>query len=449
MSHTIQERESEKQENQDTPSIFSTHPLIDAINTAEDELCLFHIQAAWEKLTATFLDTERCFCTSHPHVHFVFKVCLECVGWCMVRWVVLLVRGWLVCLVCWFGALVVRCWCVGDMLVVFGLVCVGCVGLCLVVCCALVVCFLRTDVVPTRSALDDLSKLVFHWLVTEILRAHTLCHDSRRRDHEEGHGTHPHTVMPQRTTLLQDATKHILEGRDKTAMLEVKHINPVKGRGIFSTTVFSQGDFVVEYRGVLVDSAEQRRKQNQSECSVFMFDFTWKRRIWSIDGGEEDGSFGRLVNDEHKLPNCRMKLIEVNPKDLDLKYAYIQVTHVTPHLDDKELEDRKTDFEKSHNIRRFVFETPFTVSGKKQGGVDEQCKRRTVLTTTHCFPYVKKRIAVMYQHQTDLSPIEVAIDEMSGKVAELRLLCSASDVDMIKLQLKLQGSISVQGPRNG
>lgn len=50
----------------------------------------------------------------------------------------------------------------------------------------------------------------------------------------------------------------------------------------------------------------------------------------------------------------------------------------------------------------------------------------------------------MYQHQTDLSPIEVAIDEMTAKVAELRLLCSASEVDMIRLQLKLQGSVSVQ-----
>ncbi|XP_053273525.1 dedicator of cytokinesis protein 9 isoform X1 [Pleuronectes platessa] len=154
----------------------------------------------------------------------------------------------------------------------------------------------------------------------------------------------------------------------------------------------------------------------------------------------------KLYSDKFGQEN--VKIIQdsgkVNPKDLDSKYAYIQVTHVTPHLDDKELEDRKTDFEKSHNIRRFVFETPFTVSGKKQGGVEEQCKRRTVLTTTHCFPYVKKRIAVMYQHQTDLSPIEVAIDEMSAKVAELRLLCSASEVDMIRLQLKLQGSISVQ-----
>lgn len=50
----------------------------------------------------------------------------------------------------------------------------------------------------------------------------------------------------------------------------------------------------------------------------------------------------------------------------------------------------------------------------------------------------------MYQHHTDLNPVEVAIDEMSKKVVELRQLCSSTEVDMIKLQLKLQGSVSVQ-----
>ncbi|XP_064184042.1 dedicator of cytokinesis protein 9-like isoform X5 [Anguilla rostrata] len=154
----------------------------------------------------------------------------------------------------------------------------------------------------------------------------------------------------------------------------------------------------------------------------------------------------KLYSDKFGPENVKMiqDSGKINPKDLDSKYAYIQVTHVVPFLEERELADRKTDFEKSHNIRRFVFEMPFTVSGKKQGGVEEQCKRRTILTTTHCFPYVKKRIAVMYQHHTDLNPIEVAIDEMSKKVAELRQLCSASEVDMIRLQLKLQGSISVQ-----
>uniref|UniRef100_A0A668A277 Dedicator of cytokinesis 9 n=1 Tax=Myripristis murdjan TaxID=586833 RepID=A0A668A277_9TELE len=154
----------------------------------------------------------------------------------------------------------------------------------------------------------------------------------------------------------------------------------------------------------------------------------------------------KLYSDKFGSENVKMiqDSGRINPKDLDSKYAYIQVTHVTPFLDEKELVDRRTDFEKSHNIRRFVFEMPFTISGKKQGGVEEQCKRRTILTTTHCFPYVKKRIAVMYQHHTDLNPIEVAIDEMSKKVAEIRQLCSSSEVDMIRLQLKLQGSISVQ-----
>lgn len=73
---------------------------------------------------------------------------------------------------------------------------------------------------------------------------------------------------------------------------------------------------------------------------------------------------------------------QVNPKDLDPKYAYIQVTYVTPFFEEKEAEDRKTDFEMHHNVNRFVFETPFTLSGKKHGGVEEQCKRRTILTST-------------------------------------------------------------------
>ncbi|XP_053540065.1 dedicator of cytokinesis protein 9 isoform X5 [Ictalurus punctatus] len=154
----------------------------------------------------------------------------------------------------------------------------------------------------------------------------------------------------------------------------------------------------------------------------------------------------KLYSDKFGQENVKMiqDSGRVNPKDLEAKFAYIQVTHVTPYLEEKELEERRTDFEKNHNIRRFVFETPFTECGKRHGGVDEQCKRRTVLTTTQCFPYVKKRIAVMYQHHTDLSPIEVAIDEMSAKVTELRALCAAAEVDMIHLQLKLQGSISVQ-----
>lgn len=63
---------------------------------------------------------------------------------------------------------------------------------------------------------------------------------------------------------------------------------------------------------------------------------------------------------------------------------------------------------------------------------------------SHLFPYVKKRIQVISQSSTELNPIEVAIDEMSKKVSELNQLCTMEEVDMIRLQLKLQGSVSVK-----
>ncbi|XP_039612130.1 dedicator of cytokinesis protein 10 isoform X5 [Polypterus senegalus] len=154
----------------------------------------------------------------------------------------------------------------------------------------------------------------------------------------------------------------------------------------------------------------------------------------------------KLYSDKFGSENVKMiqDSNKVNPKDLDPKYAYIQVTYVTPFFEEKELQEKKTDFERHHNIRRFVFETPFTLSGKKHGDVEEQCKRRTILTTSSSFPYVKKRIQVVDQQSTELNPIEVAIDEMSRKVSELNQLCSMAEVDMIRLQLKLQGSVSAK-----
>uniref|UniRef100_A0A8C7I9M6 Dedicator of cytokinesis 10 n=1 Tax=Oncorhynchus kisutch TaxID=8019 RepID=A0A8C7I9M6_ONCKI len=154
----------------------------------------------------------------------------------------------------------------------------------------------------------------------------------------------------------------------------------------------------------------------------------------------------KLYSDKFGADNVKMiqDSNKVNPKDLDSKYAYIQVTYVVPYFDNKEQQEKKTDFERHHNINRFVFETPFTLTGKKHGDVEEQCKRRTILTTNSTFPYLKKRIQVVEQQSTEMNPIEVAIDEMSCKVSELNQLCAMAEVDMIRLQLKLQGSVSVK-----
>ncbi|XP_026052249.1 histone-lysine N-methyltransferase set-1-like [Carassius auratus] len=121
--------------------------------------------------------------------------------------------------------------------------------------------------------------------------------------------------MPPRISPLKDAMHHVVTKSDKTK-LEVNYINAVKGRGLFAKGSFCKGDFIVEYRGELINYAEleRRRKLYHPSCAVFMFEFKWRGKTWCIDASREDGSFGRLVNDDHQHPNCKMKKIDVNGK---------------------------------------------------------------------------------------------------------------------------------------
>ena len=65
------------------------------------------------------------------------------------------------------------------------------------------------------------------------------------------------------------------------------------------------------------------------------------------------------------------------------RLLFSQLTFVRPYFDEEELQARPTDFERENNIRRFVFETPFTLSGKAHGVLSEQHKRKTILTSKY------------------------------------------------------------------
>ncbi|XP_048846142.1 uncharacterized protein LOC125717126 isoform X15 [Brienomyrus brachyistius] len=120
--------------------------------------------------------------------------------------------------------------------------------------------------------------------------------------------------MPPRISPLKDAIHYVVSKTDKTWKLDVKYINAEKGRGIFAKGLICKGDFVVEYRGEMINNAEsqRRRKLYHPSCTAFMFAFKWRGKMYCIDASKEDGSFGRLVNDDHRHPNCRMKKIDVN-----------------------------------------------------------------------------------------------------------------------------------------
>jgi len=61
----------------------------------------------------------------------------------------------------------------------------------------------------------------------------------------------------------------------------------------------------------------------------------------------------------------------------------------------------------------------------------------------YAFPYVKKRIGIAEKRIVELSPIEVALDEMRQRVQELEDVTLIGSTDVKKLQLRLQGSICV------
>lgn len=116
--------------------------------------------------------------------------------------------------------------------------------------------------------------------------------------------------------------------------------------------------------------------------------------------------------------------------------AYIQITYVEPYFDAYEMKDRMTYFEKNYNIsklirillmillfsnawhhllififsrlsERFMYATPFTQNGRAHGELSEQYKRKTILTTSHAFPYVKTRLAVIHREQVCYSHTQI------------------------------------------
>lgn len=93
--------------------------------------------------------------------------------------------------------------------------------------------------------------------------------------------------------------------------------------------------------------------------------------------------------------------------ELDVNHCYLQIISVDVYLSVDELKERETRFEQNYNISlwllafftqtldRFIFETPFTKTGKAHGEMGEQYKRKTILTVEGVFPYMKKRLKVI------------------------------------------------------
>uniref|UniRef100_A0AAQ4PWN5 Dedicator of cytokinesis 7 n=1 Tax=Gasterosteus aculeatus aculeatus TaxID=481459 RepID=A0AAQ4PWN5_GASAC len=146
-----------------------------------------------------------------------------------------------------------------------------------------------------------------------------------------------------------------------------------------------------------------------------------------------------VIKDSNPVDKCK----------LDPNKACIQITYVEPYFDTYEMKDRITYFDKNYNLRRFVYCTPFTLDGRAHGDLHEQFKRKTILTTSHAFPYIKTRINIIHKEEVISTPIEVAIEDMQKKTQELAFATHQDPADAKMLQMVLQGSVGTtvnQGP---
>ncbi|EGG21534.1 DOCK family protein [Cavenderia fasciculata] len=149
------------------------------------------------------------------------------------------------------------------------------------------------------------------------------------------------------------------------------------------------------------------------------------------------------------LAETAIQIIEgssvVDLSKLDENQCYLQITSVTPYFTAEESKSRRTPFEACVNLARFMFETPFTISGAGQGNsVADQYKRKTILTVAKHFPYTKKRIIVTAKQEINLSPIENAIEAVDARYETLNAEIKTQQPNFKTLQQVIQGSVRLQ-----
>ena len=104
---------------------------------------------------------------------------------------------------------------------------------------------------------------------------------------------------------------------------------------------------------------------------------------------------------------------------------------------------------KQNEISTFQFSVPFTKEGRAHAKtIDLQWKRTTVLTVPHPFPYLLTHQEVVKREVRDLTPIEVAIDDIMERVAtmeeEIRKKPSTEQSYINNLMRLVQGTVVPQ-----
>ena len=111
----------------------------------------------------------------------------------------------------------------------------------------------------------------------------------------------------------------------ESAILSKKHDGlmeqeiPGKGRGVRTTQVFEQGDFIVEYEGVLltgddeIEHAKLLYDSDPKKYGSFVYEFDYGKEKYAVDSTEKNDTLGRLIN--HACNgNCKPHVFGIDNK---------------------------------------------------------------------------------------------------------------------------------------
>lgn len=94
------------------------------------------------------------------------------------------------------------------------------------------------------------------------------------------------------------------------------YLDEKKGRGIRAGKSFVKNEFVIEYKGDIMDynSAKLREQEYAKDPSIgsYMYFFKYKSKRWCVDATKESIYKGRLINHSVLRPNLRTKVVELD-----------------------------------------------------------------------------------------------------------------------------------------
>ena len=150
----------------------------------------------------------------------------------------------------------------------------------------------------------------------------------------------------------------------------------------------------------------------------------------------------KIKSDFAKIdPDLELADSSKNTSLFDPAKSYIQITFVEPHV----TRTTRTKFEKNSTLSQFVYETPFTKSGKAHAdSMLEQYKRKIILITKDSFPHMLSRLPIVRRSEIILTPIENAIENITKRNVLLETEVKGNAANNKTLQQLLQGSVRLR-----